>query len=97
MDVTFEMLEALGPTIVAVLTVPTMKGVKYVVHYVDTMPAWSQQIITVLLAFWMTKLGVWLNVAMPGDVMLFGEQEVSAVLSAGMAMAMHAGQKAKRV
>lgn len=91
----FGLLELLGPTIVGILTVPVMNGIKRLVSFVDGWPAALQQITAVLIAVGLTELGQLLSVALPGDLALFTGADVEALLSAAMAFGIHAGKKAR--
>lgn len=87
--------ELLGPTLVAILTVPAMAGLKQVVAWIDTLPAPVQQVLVVLISAGLTWLGSTLGLALPADLALFADADVSALIAAGMAMAIHAGKKAR--
>lgn len=93
MDILFELLSLLGPTLVALLTVPIMQGLKSAVTFLDNSPAAVKQIIVVLIAFGLTKLGEFLNLTLPGELTLFTGEDIGALLSAGLSMAIHAGKK----
>lgn len=95
MDILAQLLTLLGPTLVAIFTVPLMSGIKWVVTFVDKWPPWAQQITTVLIAFGLSQLGALTNLALPTDLHLFADANVSALISSGMAFAIHAGKKAK--
>jgi len=95
MEMLTELLAYIGPTVVAILTVPLMRGIKYVVTVVDKLPAWVQQLVTVVLAFGLTQLGALTNMVLPESLHLFTDADVAGLISAGMAFAIHAGQKAK--
>lgn len=85
----------LGPTIVALLTVPIMGKLKKAVRWIDNLAAGFKQILVVLIAAGLTWLGATINVALPVDLSLFTEADISALLSAAMALGIHAGQKAR--
>lgn len=93
MDILFQLLELLGPLIVALLTVPIMNGLKRVVTFIDGTNATVKQILVVIISFGLTQLGELANVALPGELSLFTGDDVGALLSAGIAMAIHAGKK----
>lgn len=95
METLLQLLEMLGPTLVAILTVPLMGVFKRLVTFLDTLPAWAQQMITVVIAFGLTQLGAMTNMVLPEAFHLFGDADVAGLISAGMAFAIHAGQKAK--
>ena len=87
--------ELLGPTLVAILTVPVMSGLKRLWGWIGSLPPWVQQLLVVLLAAVFTEIGTLLNVALPADVSLFTEADWSALLSAAMAYGIHAGKRAR--
>lgn len=91
------LVEYAGPMIAAALTVPILQGIKALVTYVDRAPAIVKQTIAVVIAYSITELGGWLSVALPGDLALFTGADVEGLLSAGIAMAIHAGRKASGV
>jgi len=96
MDIISKLLELVGPTVVALATVPLMGLLKKGLALLDKAPAMLQQILVILIAFGLTQLGGVVNVALPTDLSLFTESDLGALLSAGMAMAIHAGTKAKK-
>lgn len=89
-----ELLELLGPTIVALLTVPVMSGLKFSVNVLDNLPAAAQQIVAVLIAYGLAKLGALTSLVLPDTLHLFTGETVDALLSAAMAFGIHAGKKA---
>jgi hypothetical protein len=89
-------LEMLGPTLVGIITVPVMKLIKRFLGFMDGWPAWAQQISVVLIAGALTWIGTVLNAAIPTDLTLFTEQTIGVIGSASMALAIHAGKKAKQ-
>ncbi len=93
MSILTQALELLGPTLVGIITVPLMSGVKYVAHFIDRWPAWGQQLGTVGIAFGLSQLGVLTNTILPDAFHLFTDADMSALISSGMAFAIHAGKK----
>jgi hypothetical protein len=93
MEMLFELLSLLGPTLVALLTVPIMNGLKRFVSFIDNSHPVLKQVFVVVIAFGLTKLGEVANVALPGELSLFTGDDIGALLSAGLSMAIHAGQK----
>jgi hypothetical protein len=87
-------LEFIGPTLVGILVVPIFGWIKYWAPWLGNRPPWLQQILVVLSAVVLTTLGTFLNVALPTDISLFTEVDVSAAISAAISMAAHAGKKA---
>lgn len=92
-DILLELLAFAGPTIAAVLTVPILNGIKRLVSLIDDAPAVVKQLLAVVIAFGLTKLGGAINVALPTELSLFTGEDVEGLVSAGIAMAIHAGQK----
>jgi hypothetical protein len=97
MEIVWMLLKAATPAIVGILTVPAMKGLKALPLKVGALPAWLQQVVVVIIAGALTGIGTLTNVVLPETVELITQADVSAVLSAAIAMAVHAGQKAKAV
>ena len=95
MEVLTQGLELLGPTIVALLTVPALGGIKKIATFVDGWPSWAQQLSAVLIAAGLTQLGGLTNTVLPESLQLFTGENVEALLSAAMAFGIHAGKKAK--
>lgn len=94
LDLVFQALELLGPTLVGILTVPVFGAIKKGAAFVDNLPAWVQQIAVVVVAGALSAVGTQLDVLLPGSLSLFAESDVSALLSAAMAYGIHAGKKA---
>ena len=95
MDIIWQLVQLIGPAVVAWLTVPLLGQLKKAVVAIDKLPSVAQQLIAILMAYGLTLLGGFLSVALPTELALFGEADVSALLSAAMAFAIHAGKKAK--
>lgn len=89
------LLELVGPTLVALLTVPVLAGVKYVVTAIDGWPAPIQQMLAVLVAAGLAQLGALTNLVLPETLQLFTGETVEALLAAAMAFGVHAGKKAR--
>ena len=90
-----EFLKLLGPVLVSILTVPLMGLIKQGLAFVDRLSPNFQRLVVLILTFFLTQLGLFLNVATPEDITLFAESDLSALLSAALALAIHAGNKAK--
>lgn len=86
--------EYVGPVVAAAATVPIVNGIKSLVSFIDRAPALVKQIVAVVVAYGLTELGALLNLALPTDLALFTGEDVEGLLSAGIAMAIHAGKKA---
>lgn len=91
----FDGLEYVGPTLVAILTVLLFGGLKAYLRWVDTLPPWVQQLLVVATAGILTHIGAALALVLPTDLALFGEPELSTLLSAAMAYGIHAGKRAR--
>ena len=92
----FDGFEFVGPTLVAILTVPLFSLVKKYQAWVDALPAWVKQVIVVAVAGLLTWIGTFLNVILPTDLAIFGSPEISTLLSAAMAYGIHAGRNTKK-
>ena len=88
-------LEIIAHPLVAILTVVLMGGIKNLLAWVDSLSPSVQQIIVVLLAYGLTHLGAWLTLALPTELALFTEADVSSLLNAAMAYGIHAGKRAR--
>jgi len=97
MDTLLQLLAYVGPTVAGLLTVPILDLLKRLVTLIDNAPAAVKQILAVVIAFGLTKLGELLQVAIPGDLALFTGSDVEGLLSAAIAFGVHAGQKARGV
>lgn len=95
MAILLKLLGLVGPMLVALLTVPLMAGLKKAVTLLGKLPPVAQQVLVLLISFGLTQLGALLNVAIPTDLTLFADSDVNALLSAALAMAIHAGAKAR--
>lgn len=95
MEILTQGLELLGPTLVALLTVPALGAIKRAVAFVDGWPAWAQQLSAVLIAAGLTQLGGLTSTVLPESLQLFTGENIEALLSAAMAFGIHAGKKAK--
>ena len=95
MDMLLELASLIGPTVAGLLTVPILSGIKRLVTVIDRAPAAVKQVLAILIAFGLTKLGELAQVALPGELSLFTGSDVEALLSAAIAFGVHAGQKAR--
>ena len=84
-----------APVITGLLTVLAMKGLKFFIVAMDNLPAWAQQLAVAAIAVVLTHLGAFINVVLPTDVVLLTAAHLESVMAAGIAMAAHAGLKAK--
>lgn len=91
----FDGLTYIGPVVVGIVVVPLYSYFKKFLKVLDSWPAFVQQIIVAVFAALMTWLGTLLNVVLPTDMALFGQPELSALLSSAIAYGIHAGKKAR--
>lgn len=94
MDYVFEIVTLLAPVVVGILTVPILQGIKRVVTVVDNLPAWGKQIAAVLIAYGLAQLAAVAQTPLPETLHAFSGEQVEALVSAGIALAIHAGKKA---
>jgi len=78
-----------GPTIIGILTVPAMRGLKLAIPAVDGLVPWAQQIAVVVIAVILTQLGAFLNVQLPTELSLLTANDLEAVMAGGIALAVH--------
>lgn len=97
METLFELTAYLGPTLAAILTVPAYEWLQHLIGLLDRAPAPVKQIGAVVVAFGITKMGEAINTSLPTDILLFTGEDLEALLSGGIAMAIHAGRKAKNI
>lgn len=95
MDVLLDFAGVAGPAIAGLLTVPILQGIKAVAKPIKKLPAAAKQLTAVGIAFGLTKAGAAIGVALPTSLELFTGSDVEALASAGIAMAVHAGKKAR--
>ena len=95
MDIALKFLELLGPTLVGILTVPLFAQLKKLVAVIDKMAPWIQQILVIILAAALSYLGALTNTVLPESLSLFVEADIAALLSGVLAIAVHAGDKAR--
>ena len=95
MDTLLEFAGVAGPAIAGLLTVPLLQGIKLIAKPVKKLPAAAKQLAAVGIAFGLTKAGAALNVALPTSLELFTASDAEALAAAGIAMAVHAGKKAR--
>lgn len=88
-------LTIIGPTIVAIVAVPTWDLLKRVTSLKDKLPAIVQQIMVPLLAYGLTWLGALTNTILPESLELFTPDHIYALMSAAMAFGIKAGKQAK--
>ena len=84
-----------GPTIVAIISVPAFDLFKLVTSLKGKLPAWVQQLMVPMLAFGLTWLGALTNTILPESLELFTAGHTTALLSAAMAFGIKAGKQAK--
>jgi hypothetical protein len=89
MEILRQVLEYIGPLIVAALTVPIYGQIKKSVTILDSLPDIVQKGLVVIIAGILAAGGEWLNVKLPTDLHLFQTTDVSAVLGGAWAWAIH--------
>lgn len=94
-DALLELASLLGPVIAALLTVPILQAIKRAASWVDNAPAALKQVLGVVIAFVLTKLGAAINTTLPTELSLFTGETLEALIASGIAFAVHAGQKAR--
>lgn len=94
-DALLELASLLGPVLAALLTVPLLQAIKRAASWVDNSPAALKQILGVVIAFVLTKLGAAINTVLPLELSLFTGETLESLIASGIAFAVHAGQKAR--
>ena len=89
-------LVIVGPTVVAIISVPAFDLFKLVTSLKGKLPDWLQQLMVPMLAFGLNWLGVLTNTILPESLELFTAGHTMALLSAAMAFGIKAGQQAKK-
>ena len=93
MDILNTLLEAFGPIIIGLITVPIFGYVKKVPIGIAKLAPWIQRLAVVALALVISWVGTYLGVLLPDDLALWTPETVDAGLSAVAAWAAHAGNK----
>lgn len=100
MDALLELAGLLGPLIAGLLTVPIVNAIKSLVVALDRTPAAVKQVLAVVIAWGLTKLGTiadpLLGVVMPDELSLFTGETTEALIAAAIAFGVHAGQRARQ-
>lgn len=94
METLLEYAQVITPGVAGALTVPLLQGIKRVVVPIDNAPAWLKRIIAVSIAFALTKIGAVVNVVLPGELQLITGGHIEALAAGGVALAIHAGDRA---
>jgi len=91
-----ELLAMFVPVLVAALTALAVQYLKKASAFLDQAPAFLKQLAAVGIAFGLTKLGALLGLALPPSLAQLAAmpEAISALLSAALAMLIHAGWKA---
>lgn len=85
------LLGSAATLIVAVLTPLLMQGLKRLSTVVDTLPAWAKRVAVLVLAFALTHAATALGLQLSTtEVGALSPEDVSALLSAGVALLLHA-------
>lgn len=95
MDTLLEFAGVAGPAIAGLLTVPIFQGIKLIAKPIRKIPSSVKPLVTTAIAFGLSKAGAALDVALPSSLDLFTGSDVEALTAAGIAMAVHAGKKAR--
>ena len=95
LDSALGLAQLIGPVVVGLLTVPVLGGIKKLASFIDRLPAAVQQILAVLIASGLTWVGTTMSMVLPEGFALFTGHEVEGLLAGVLALAIHAGQKAK--
>ena len=88
-------LSILGPALVGVLTPPIWNLLKIGTRLKGKLPAWAQQLTIPLLAYVLNWLGMFTNVVLPETLEMFDATNITALLSATLAMVSHEAKKRK--
>lgn len=91
-----QMLPTILPLIIGMVIEPIMRQIKRVAPFIDGQGPAVQRLLLGGVAWGMTELSTFLNVALPEDISMVTNTEVTTMVSAGIAMAIHAGNKAKK-
>lgn len=87
-------LDTLVMVLVAALTAPAFQLVKRASETIDDLPTWAKQLAVLALAFVLTQGSELLGVPLRStDLGLLSTDEISALLSAALAMLLHAIRK----
>lgn len=94
-DSLLELAGMAGPLIAGLLTVPLTRAITNLVAFLDRAPAPVKQLIALVIAFGLTKLGGLLQLVLPESIELFTGSTTEALIAAAIAYGVHAGQKAR--
>lgn len=97
MDLLYELVAYIGPTLAAIVTVPLFDWFQDLIGLLDRLPAWAKQLAAVTIAFFLTKAGELANVAVPTDIQVFSGDDLEGLIAGGIAMAIHAGKRGTRL
>ncbi len=95
MDILLDFAGVAAPALAGLLTFPLLQGIKLLAKPVQKLPAAGKQLAAVAISFGLTKAGAALNVALPMTLESFTGSDAEALAAAGIAMAVHAGKKAR--
>lgn len=83
------------PVIVAALTTVLFEQIQKAVAFLDAMPAITKQVSVVVITYGLTAAGAALGVTLSTDLAAITPEELSALLSAGLAFVFHGSMKTK--
>jgi DMSO reductase anchor subunit len=93
MDIVLSVAELLVPLVIALVTVPVVNVLKRLHTRIEESHAAVKQVAAVLVAAGLTWVAGVLQTPLPEALHLIEAGHVEAVLSAALAMAIHAGRK----
>ena len=91
----FAALEIFRMAIIATLSVLTLKGIKAVIPFIDNLSPTPQQFASVAITNVLMWVSTVLAIALPPDLELFTTSTTEGMIAAALALAIHAGKKAK--
>jgi len=89
-------LPSLVAIVLGVVLSPTMGFIKNYAGFIANRGPTFKRITVGIVAIGMTELSELLNIVLPTDLAVIGESEIAAAISAGVALAIHAGNKARQ-
>ena len=90
-----DLLSILSPLIVGVITFYATDALTHAVRWIDALPAHLKRGLAVVIASLLTMGAKWLSIEIPTDLAVWTPDTIDAIVSAGLAMAVKAGNTAK--
>jgi len=90
-----DLVSLLSPLIVGILTFYGTDALAHAVQWIDALPAHLKRGLAVVIASLLTMGAKWLSVEIPTDLAVWSPDTLDAIVSAGLAMAVKAGNTAK--